>query len=391
MKIISDEAAVERLLTRGVTEVIERDHLKAALFSGKQLRIKLGIDPTAPDLHLGHTVVLRKLREFQNLGHQAILIIGDFTALIGDPSGRSVERKPLTPVQVKANVKTYLKQAGLVLNMKTLEVVHNSKWFKKNALQTSLQLAAAGSVQQMLHRADFKKRLEQDIDITLLELTYPMYQGYDSVQVRADVELGGTDQKFNLLTGRRVQRHFKVPEQDVLMVPLLEGTDGVDKMSKSKGNYIGIAEPANEMFGKIMAIGDNLVEKYFELCTDTDVASLPVHPKEKKLRLAVEIVTLYHGAGVAQAAKQEFIEVFSKGQMPTEIPTVEVSDHAMTLLDLVMASQLVTSRSEARRLIDQGGVKINEVKRASATEVIPIDLDIVLQVGPRRFAKIVRK
>jgi len=386
-----DPMKVERLLVRGVTEVIDREHMKQALLSGKQLRIKLGIDPTASDLHLGHSVVLRKLREFQDLGHQAVLIIGDFTAQIGDPTGRSAERKRLTPAQVKGNVKTYLKQAGMILNTKQLEICYNSAWFKKNALGTILEIAASGSIQQMLHRADFKKRLEQDIDLTLLEAMYPLFQGYDSVMVKADIEMGGNDQKFNLLAGRRVQRHFGTPEQDVLMVPLLEGTDGTEKMSKSKGNYIGITESPTEMFGKLMATSDALVEKYFDLCTDVDVASLPAHPKERKMRLAVEIVTLYHGAKLAEGAKQNFIEVFSNKGVPKDIPTVTISSHGITLVELLIEADLVTSKSEARRLIEQGGVKINEMKKTTPTEMIAIEEGMIVQVGSRRFVRIARR
>lgn len=390
-KIDTNPKKIERLLTRGVAEIIERDHLKAQLLTGKQLRVKLGIDPTAQDLHLGHTVVLRKLRQFQDMGHQAVLIIGDFTAQIGDPTGRSSERKRLSAKEVDVNVKTYLKQAGLVLNIKKLEIVHNSAWFKENPLATILELAASGSIQQMLHRADFKKRLETDKDVTVLETMYPLFQGYDSVMVKADIEIGGTDQKFNLLAGRRVQRHFGSPEQDVLTVPLLEGTDGTDKMSKSKGNYIGITEPATEMFGKMMAVPDTLVGKYFELCTDVseeEIAALPAHPKQKKVKLAHEIVKMYHGAMAAISAETAFESQFAKGELPKDIPEVKIKEHAATLAELLVLTQLAPSKSEARRLIEQGGVKVNDVKKTDPSETLDVKNVNLIQVGPRRFVKI---
>jgi tyrosyl-tRNA synthetase len=401
-EIDTDPEKVARVLTRGVAEIIEREHVEKQLVSGKQLRVKLGIDPTAPDLHLGHSVVLRKLRQFQDLGHQAVLIIGDFTAQIGDPTGRSVERKRLSPEEVKKNVKTYLAQAGLILNLKTLEIRHNSEWLEKNALATILKITAAGSIQQMLHRADFKKRLEDGHDVTLLETMYPLFQGYDSVMVKADIEMGGTDQKFNLLAGRRVQRYFDVPEQDVLMVPLLEGTDGIDKMSKSKGNYIGITESATKMFGKLMAVKDELLPKYFELCTNLtseEVAALPAHPKDKKMCLAREIVTLYHGSAgspqvgkaVAEEAQAAWEAQFSRGELPAQIPEIPITVHAMNILNLLFVTQLAASKSEGRRLVEQGGVRIGEVKKTDPAETIAIDDGMIIQVGPRKFVRVLRR
>jgi tyrosyl-tRNA synthetase len=402
IKIDTDSAKIDQLLDRGVGEVIDREHLKAALLSGKQLRVKLGIDPTAPDLHIGHAVVLRKLKEFQDLGHQAVLIIGSFTAQIGDPTGRSVERKVLTAEQVKKNLKSFLSQAAKVINVKKLETHYNADWFKSDAVMKVVELARAGSIQQMLHRADFKKRIAEGNDITILEMMYPLYQGYDSVMVKADVEIGGTDQTFNLLVGRRVQRHFKMAEQDILTVPLLEGLDGVEKMSKSKGNYIGLTDTPSDMFGKVMSVKDELIEKYFKLCTnltDEEIAAVAGNPKDRKIRLAHEIVKMYHGSAsspragekAAHAAQAEFERVFSKGSMPTEIPELTVEAHAVNIVELIVLAQMATSKSEARRLIEQGGVRINEVKKTDPTETIPVDTGMVLQVGPRKFVKIKRK
>src|SRR3989338_8165632 len=263
---------IDELLTRGVEEVLDKEHLRKAILS-KQIRIKFGIDPTMPDLHLGHSVVLRKLRQFQDLGHQVVLIIGDYTEMIGDPTGRTETSKVLTEQEVKDNMEKYLDQVGKILNIKKTEVRYNSEWLDKG-LQGILSLAQAGTVNQMLRRADFRQRMDNDLDITVLELMYPLMQGYDSVAVKADVELGGTDQKFNLLIGRRVQRHFNQAEQDVVTVPLLEGLDGVKKMSKSFGNYIALDEKPGDMFGKIMSIPDALISKYIELCTDLPLSDM---------------------------------------------------------------------------------------------------------------------
>ncbi len=390
-KIDTNPEKVERLLTRGVAEIIEKDHLRAALMSGKQLRVKLGIDPTAPDLHIGHAVVLRKLKEFQDLGHQAILIIGSFTAQIGDPTGRSIERRILSPEEVKRNLKSFLKQASKIINVKKLETRYNADWFKSDAVMKVIELSRAGSISQVLHRADFKKRIAEGNDITLLEAMYPLFQGYDSVMVKADIEIGGTDQTFNLLMGRRVQRHFKMAEQDILTVPLLEGLDGVDKMSKSKGNYIGLTdEPAN-MFGKVMSVKDELVEKYCKLCTDlsdAEIAALPAHPKDKKLRLAREITLLYHGTVAAEKAGVGWEAQFSKGELPTDIPEVRIDVHAATLTELLVLTQMAPSKSEARRLIEQGGVKVNDVKKTDPTETLDVASVNFIQVGPRKFVKI---
>ena len=375
------------LLTRGVVEVIEKEHLEAALrqAQGKKLRVKFGIDPTAPDLHLGHTVPLRKLRQFQDAGHQAVLIIGDFTARIGDPTGRSEERKPLTEKQVKANLKEYLKQAGKILNIKKLEVHHNSKWFLKEGVAPILELSRAGSIQQVL-------RLDEGHDITMLEMMYPLFQGYDSVKVKADLEIGGTDQKFNLLMGRRVQRHFGVSEQDILTLPLLEGTDGVKKMGKSYGNYIGLAEEPAAMFGKVMSIPDELTVKYAELLTDLSIedmeSSVKSDPRSSKMKLAREIVEMYHNKKAALGAEDEFVRVVSNKEAPSDVKSQKLNVKSLALIDLLMETKLATSKSEARRLIEQGGVRIDGEKQTDSAKVVEFEEEILLQVGKHKFLKI---
>src|SRR3989338_1504814 len=291
---------IKTILERGVDEVIERDHLEGRLAKGDKLRVKLGIDPTASNLHLGHTVVLRKLRQFQDLGHQAVLIIGDFTGLIGDPSGRSAERPLLTEADVKENMRDYLKQAGKVLDLKKLEVRYNSEWFKDKKSDFIMDLMSRFTVARSLERDDFQKRLKANEDLSVTEILYPLLQGYDSVAIKADVELGGTDQKFNLLTGRRVQRRFGLPEQDILTVPLLVGLDGERKMSKSLGNYIGLSDQPAEMYAKVMSWADETMLKAFELLTDVDMAEVKVWqkqlgPRDFKARLAFEVTKIFHG------------------------------------------------------------------------------------------------
>lgn len=373
-----------KLLSRGVEEIIIKEHLEEALKSGKKLRVKFGIDPTAPDLHLGHTVPLRKLRQFQDAGHKAVLIIGDFTAMIGDPTGRSEERKPLTAKEVKQNLKKYLKQAGKILDLWKAEVCYNSRWLKKNT-EKILEVARAGTINQVIQRAEFKKRLDEGGSITLLESLYPLFQGYDSVEVKADLEIGGTDQKFNLLMGRQLQRHFRMPEQDVMMLPLLEGTDGVKKMSKSAGNYIALDAEPDDMFGKIMRIPDTLIDKYFTLLTDENPPAGEQDPREAKLELAKIIVGMYHGEKAGEKAKQGFLSVFSRGEKPAEIPSIKLQASSIKLIDLLIETKMSPSKSEARRLIEQGAVRINDEKKTDPNEVIKIEGEVLLQVGPRKF------
>ncbi len=389
----SREAKISSLLSRNVAEIIEKDHLEAALRSGKKLRVKFGIDPTSSDLHLGHAVVLNKLRKFQDLGHVVVLIIGDFTARIGDPSGRSETRKTLGEKEVKANMKQYLAQAGKILDIKKVEIAYNSSWFAKEGTEQLVRLAMAGTFQQVLRRADFKKRIDTNQDITFLELLYPLFQGYDSVKIKADVELGGTDQKFNLLMGRRVERHFGMKEQDIMTLPLLEGTDGVKKMSKSFGNYIGLTEPPESMFGKIMSIPDALIEKYFLLCTDLPekeiaVIKKEVGPKELKERLGFEIVKRYHGEKAAQEAQGSFEKMFSKRGASDNVPELKIKEKTLSTLDLAVATGVLKSKSDARRLIKQGGFEYDGSTMKDVKTMLAIKNGAVLRVGKKYFFRI---
>jgi len=379
-KMVTDKAAIAQLLSRGVEEAIVREHLEAALMSGKQLRVKFGIDPTSPDLHLGHGVPLRKLRQFQDLGHKAVLIIGDYTARIGDPTGRSEERKPLTSEQVQEHMREYLAQAGTIIDIKEAEIRYNSEWFSREGLSAVLEAARAATVQQMLHRADFKKRMEEDNDISVMELLYPVLQGYDSVRVKADVEIGGTDQKFNLLIGRRVQRHYAMAEQDIMTLPLLVGLDGALKMSKSKDNYIGLTESANVMFGKIMSVPDELIDSYYALCTDTERTTKD--PREAKLALGEIIVDMYHGKGEGKKAAEEFVRVFSKKEKPEDRPKIKKAGNK-TIVESLILAEIAVSKSDARRLVEQGGVRVNDEVVKDPKAIVPPD--VTVQVGPRRF------
>lgn len=375
-----------KILERGVEEIIEEGHLKNELESGKKLRVKFGIDPTAPDLHLGHTVPLRKLKQFEEAGHQVVLIIGDFTATIGDPSGRSEERKPLSEKEVKTNMKKYLDQAAKVIDVKKAEVHYNSEWHKKGGLEAMLSIAKAASVQQVLERADFQKRMESGKNISLLETLYPVLQGYDSVKVASDVEIGGTDQKFNLLMGRRVQRHFNMKEQDIITLPLIEGTDGVRKMSKSFGNYIALEEKPGEIFGKLMSVPDNLIEKYFTLLTDNDPPSK--NPYESKMTLAETITAMYHNESEAKKAKEEWISVFSKKELPENIQELRIKNKELRITDLLIAAG-TSSKSEARRLVSQKAVEIdNEIKK-DPEEILNLKGSEVLKIGKKKIFRII--
>lgn len=396
----TDTISIDELLTRGVEEVIDSEHLKKELESGRKFRIKFGIDPTKPDLHLGHAVVLRKLRQFQDLGHKAVLIIGDFTATVGDPTGRTEARKPLTKEEVKSNAKDYISHAMKILSKKNLEVRWNSEWHGKEGLGALMTLAQASTIQQSLQRADFKERISSGGDVTMLELLYPLFQGYDSVKVEADVELGGTDQKFNLLMGRRVQRFYKMAEQDIMTVPLLEGTDGVKKMSKSFGNYIALDESPDSMFGKIMSINDNLIEKYFLLCTGVSAEEIgklmgqikqkSVNPRDIKARLAKEIVSIYHNKKEAEKAEINWRNIFTAKEMPDEIPELKLGKPEIGIVDLLVETKLASSKGEARRLIEQGGVKVDGEKVADMSKILNIpSKGILLQVGKRHFVRVI--
>ncbi len=395
-KVKIDENTIKGLVLRGVDEVIEKDHLQERLSKGEKLRVKLGIDPTAKDLHLGHTVVLRKLKQFQDAGHQAVFIIGDFTATIGDPSGRDALRPILTAGQIRENMKNYLVEAGKVLDIKKTEIRYNSEWYSNKGNDFLMDLASKFTIARLLERDDFQKRLKEDRDISLLEILYPILQGYDSFEIKADVELGGADQKFNLLMGRKVQKRYGQAEQDIITLPLIEGLDGVKKMSKSLGNYIGLSDDAVDMFGKVMSIPDELMVKYFTLLTDTPEENIEllkkdrlnpslakVSPKEWKERLALELVRMYHGEKEAKKAAEEFDKVFSRKELPEDI--FEVSGGGMPL-DLFLEGWLKESRSEVKRLIDQGAVKINdEVAKEWGTIV---EQGNIIKVGPRKFARV---
>jgi tyrosyl-tRNA synthetase len=382
------------IIKRGAVDIISEPELKAKLeqsiAKNKPLAIKAGFDPTAPDLHLGHTVLLRKLRQFQDLGHKIFFLIGDFTGRIGDPTGRSEIRKQLTFEEVKKNAETYKKQVAKVLDISKLHVVFNSEWFDKMPVLEILKLTTHATVSQMLARADFKKRMAKNEDISLLEFMYPLLQGYDSVKLEADIELGGTDQIFNLLVGRDIQKDFGQPQQVVITMPLLEGTDGVQKMSKSYGNYIGINEDAGSMFGKLMSISDEMMFKYYTLLTDEDLAAVKaIHPKEAKMKLAEIIVSQYHSARLACDARNEFERVFSSKQAPEKIEEYCVPASGETAIDILVKSKAVKSRNEARRLIEQDGVNFDGL--AIKTENTVIKPEGVLKIGKRRFLKILAR
>ncbi len=389
------------VIESGAADIVPEDELLKRLGEGRSLRIKLGVDPTAPDLHLGHAVPLRKLRQFQDLGHTVVLIIGDFTALIGDPSGRSTTRPALTPEQIEANAKTYIDQAYRILDPDRTEQRRNSEWLGPLDFADILRLSSKFTVARILERDDFQKRYREGIGISLHELLYPMAQAYDSVAIEADVELGGTDQLFNLLAGRELMEKMGMTPQVCLTLPLLEGTDGVQKMSKSYGNYIGLTDPADEMFGKVMSIPDELMVKYYRLCTslpveeveaiEADLAEGALHPNAAKRRLAREIVTLYHSPAAAEEAEAAFDRLFKERKLPEDVPevAVELSDE-VHLPALLKEAGLVSSNGEGRRMIDQGGVKVDGEPVAAGTYDVPRASveGRVVQVGKRRFARI---
>ena len=379
------------VIKRGAVEIISEEELKKKLEESEKLkrplRVKAGFDPTAPDIHLGHTVLLRKLRQFQDLGHQVYFLIGDFTARIGDPSGRQEKRKQLSREEVIKNAATYKRQVCKILDVDKIQIIFNSEWFDKMAVLDMLNLTTHATVAQMLARADFKKRLSRNEDVSLLEFMYPLLQGYDSVKLEADIELGGTDQIFNLLVGRDIQRDFGQPQQVIITMPLLEGTDGTQKMSKSFGNYIGIDESPNEMFGKIMSISDELMLKYYELLSDADLGAIKkMHPKVAKLRLAEDIIGQYHSQKDASLARQEFVRVFSQKELPQNIAEYK-TDGTETIITILLSSGLVKSGNEARRLIKQGAIFLDN-SPIDQENFIP-QRSGILKVGMRRFLKVV--
>ena len=387
------------IIKRGSDELLIEQELVDKLKSNRPLRIKAGFDPTAPDLHLGHTVLLNKLRQFQELGHQVLFLIGDFTGMIGDPTGKSVTRQPLTAEQVRANAKSYAEQVFKILKPEHTEVVFNSAWMDKLGAAGMLKLAATHTVARMLERDDFHKRYKANQPIAIHEFLYPLLQGYDSVELRADVELGGTDQKFNLLMGRELQKHYGQNPQCVLMMPLLEGLDGVNKMSKSLGNYIGIAEPANMIFSKLMSISDELMWRYIELLSFESLQTIAqwrseveagANPRQVKVRFAQEIVARFHSHAAAEDALSDF-ELRARGGIPDEVPEVVLvlSDAEIAIAQLLKQASLVTSTSEALRMIEQGGVKLDGAKVIDKGLKLTRGQTVVAQVGKRKFARIV--
>jgi len=373
-------------ISRGSTEIISLADLEAKLKEGRPLVIKAGFDPTAPDIHLGHTVLLRKMKQFQDLGHKVIFLIGDFTAQVGDPTGRNELRKKMTMAEIVANAETYKAQVYKILDPKKTEVVFNSHWLNKLTPQDLLELSAHLTVAQMLARADFKKRFESGKEISLLEFVYPLLQGYDSVHLKADVELGGNDQKFNLLMGRQLQEAYGQKPQVVMMTPLLEGTDGVNKMSKSLGNTIGINDEPNEIFGKVMSISDELMLRYYEILTEANLDEVKkMHPKEAKLQLAQTIVEMFHSASAGMKASAHFENTFSQHQIPENIPEYKI-EAGQKLIDILVLTKIVGSKHEARRLIKEKAVS-HEGNTINDENWLPAKG--VLKIGKRRFLKLI--
>ncbi len=385
------------LLDRGVAEIIDRASLVQRLGRRRPLRIKFGIDPTAHDIHLGHAVPLRQLRAWQEAGHTAVLIIGDFTARVGDPSGRDKERLPLSPAQTKKFGAGYLDQISGIVDIRRAEIRHNSEWFDRMTAADFLRLLGKVTVNQVLAHETFRRRLDAKRALGLHEVSYPILQGYDSVAVQADVEIGGLDQKFNLLAGRDMQLAHEQEPQEIIMFDYLLGTDGKQKMSKSLNNTIGLGDSAEQMFGKVMSIPDKLIPQYFTLATTVEpevvativkeLRSKKTNPKHLKARLATEIVTLYHGAAAAARASQDFTNVFQHKRLPTSIPTATIRPGEHPIINLLVSQRLTSSRSEARRLIEQGGVKLNQRPVVGWDAAVTIHSGDVLQVGKRTFIR----
>lgn len=385
------------LLNRGTVEVIVRKDLEAKLESGKKIRVKLGIDPSGADLHLGHMVVIKKLREFQEAGHQIILLFGNFTGQIGDPTDKLNARQPKTQDELEKNAKKYLEQVSKILDVKNIEVVWNADWLGKLTFADVIKLAQVFTVQQMLERDMYQKRIKNAQPIYMHEFLYPLMQGYDSVPIKSDLEIGGTDQTFNLLAGREIQKAYGQEPQNVLTVPLLIGTDGKEKMGKSLNNYIGVNESPKEMFGKTMSIPDDLILQYFELATNVSLEEIKniekslkegENPRNLKIRLAKEIVTIYHDKAASDQVEKEFIEIFSNKGLPDEIETKKLPSKTWNIVDLLAETGLTTSKGEARRLVQGGGVKIDGEKIATIDQEIDISKERLIQAGKRKFLKV---
>ncbi|MAG01673.1 MAG: tyrosine--tRNA ligase [Acidiferrobacteraceae bacterium] len=386
------------IIERGAAEILIHEELVERLKSKRPLRVKAGFDPTAPDLHLGHTVLINKMRQFQDLGHQVIFLIGDFTGLIGDPTGKNTTRPPMTPEEVAENAKTYKEQIFKILDPDLTEVRFNSEWMEKFTPAQMIQLAARHTVARMLERDDFQKRYSGGQPIAIHELLYPLVQGYDSIALQADVELGGTDQTFNLLVGRELQKQYGQPSQIVLTMPLLEGLDGVQKMSKSVGNYVGITEVADEMFGKLMSISDQLMWRYFELLSFRPLHEVEkfrveikegLNPRDVKFLLAEEVIARFHNQAAATRARENFISRFQKGQLPDNLPEVSVTaGEGIALANLLKEAGLVGSTSDAHRMVKQGAVRIDGERIADSRQLMASSQVLIIQVGKRRFAKV---
>lgn len=398
-RIIMDIQAQLAIIKKGVDELLLEDELIAKLKENRPLRVKAGFDPTAPDLHLGHTVLLTKMRQLQDLGHHIMFLIGDFTGMIGDPTGKNATRPPLTSEQIKINAETYTKQVFKILDPQKTEICFNSTWLNELGAAGMLKLAASQTVARMLERDDFSKRFKSNQSISIHEFMYPLLQGYDSVAMKADIELGGTDQKFNLLMGREQQKDHQQKPQVVIMLPLLEGLDGVNKMSKSLGNYIGIAEPATEIFGKVMSVSDDLMWRYFDLVslkTVEEIAALKQtvangeNPRNIKVQLAMELVARFHTQEEADKALADFETRFKRNEIPEdlELQTVELSADSIGLGALLKLAGLVASSSEGIRMVEQGGVKIDGEKVSDKNHQLVRGSEFVIQVGKRKFARL---
>ena len=389
-----------RIISKGVEEIINIDDLRRKISTGRQLVVKLGLDPSAPDIHLGHTVVLRKMRQFQDLGHKVVIIIGDFTGMIGDPTGKSKTRKQLTREEVLLNAQTYKEQIFKILDKERTEVAFNSDWLAKLTFKDIIELTSKHTVARMLEREDFKKRFSNQQSIGIHEFFYPLMQAYDSVAIKADVELGGTEQRFNILMGRTMQKDFDMENQVAIFMPILEGIDGKEKMGKSLGNYIGIDEKANEIYGKVMSIPDDLMIRYFELTTDIHPDKLEnikrqldnneINPRDVKMNLAKEIVALYHGKDKAVEAEEYFKTVFQRRLIPEDVSEVCIKNNSEGIVNVIRLAEFASSNSEARRLVEQGAVRINDKKVGLKDNVIFESGDI-LRVGKRKFAKLIIK
>jgi len=396
--MITGDEALQRL-KRGVDEILIESELTERLRSGRRLRVKAGFDPTAPDLHLGHTVLISKLRQFQDLGHEVLFLIGDFTGMIGDPTGKNATRPPLSRDEVIENARTYESQIYKILDPEKTLVMFNSSWMGEMKATDLIQLAATHTVARMLERDDFSKRYKSGQPIAIHEFLYPLIQGYDSVAMRADVELGGTDQKFNMLVGRELQKHYHHSPQVVITMPILEGTDGINKMSKSLGNYIGINEPTDEMFGKLMSISDDLMWRYFDLLSlrsSSDIQKLQestrmgANPRDIKFDLAKELVGRFHGQDAAEIALRSFLARFQRGEIPEEIPEIELvaQGGGLAIPRLLKEAGLTSSTSEAMRLIQQGGVRIDGERASDPGLEIPVGQTHVFQVGKRKYMRV---